>query len=536
MDCSRSGIKRIYGRIGLNKRNDVSFFWVAFSFLAVYFGCVAYAQIFIRDYDFGFLTVIALAVSAVACFFGVYFFGGIELKTVLRDKRSKALIFAVTVFIATFLIYYSWQRVIYPGSFSPDSIEQYKQTQLNEYNDWHPVLHTWLFFGLPNIFSDSPALLVTLQLVWFSLAITYLLYVLYTDGCPKTFIAISWAYIVLNPNTALIMLYPWKDSAFTILSTVMLAQCVRIYRSNGKWLLKWCNTVAFALFAFLANGVRHNAILLVLPTFIVIFVFLKQSRRRLLVAGSIFLILTLLLKLPIYSIAEVGSPKHRTTEVMGLPMTVLADVYMNDRDALDDEAVEFLDSLATQARWEKYYTFGSFNSFKWSDGTIYDKIDQEGAEKILSYTFSAVKNSPNVAKKSVFELTKMVWSVDGGGGWTIGYGITGNEFDIRGEYDYDGLDVINAYRKIINGFGTKYLFNYTGIIIALLLTVAVARIGKAGWSKVFSVIPLMVYNFGTMLLLTGHDFRFFHLNFVAVIPLLYIMLTNKQDADDCIVS
>ena len=42
----------------------------------------------------------------------------------------------------------------------------------------------------------------------------------------------------------------------------------------------------------------------------------------------------------------------------------------------------------------------------------------------------------------------------------------------------------------------------------------------------------MVYNFGTMLLLTGHDFRFFHLNFVAVIPLVYIMLTNKEDADE----
>ncbi len=530
MEKAKQTFTHIYDRIGLNERTEKRWFWIAFSFLAVYFSCVVYAQNFNRGYGFGIITVLSLAVSLILCFFGVYFLGGIRLKIAVRGNNLKAVIFAVGVFVITFLIYYSWQSVLYPGSFSPDSIEQYKQTQLGEYNDWHPVLHTWLFFGLPNIFSSSPALLVTFQLVWFSLALTYLFFVLYTDGCPKLFILAAWAYIVLNPNTACIMLYPWKDSAFTIFSTVMLAHCVRIYRSNGKWLLKWSNTVAFSLFAFLANGVRHNAILLVVPTFIVIFVFLKQSRRRIVIAASIFLALTLLLKFPVYSVTDVGSPKHRTTEVMGLPMTVLSDVYMNDRDALDEDAVEFLDSLATQARWEKHYTFGSFNSFKWSDGTIYDKIDEEGAAKILSYTYSAAKSSPEIAKKSLFELTKMVWSFDGGNGWTIGYGITSNDVAIRGEYDKDSLDALNAYRKMCNSFATKYLFNYVGVIIAVLLFLAVGRIGKAGFAKAFSVIPLMIYNFGTMILLTGHDFRFFHLNFVVVIPLLYILLTNKEEA------
>ncbi|MBR5779412.1 MAG: hypothetical protein IKY21_02165 [Clostridia bacterium] len=521
----------LYNRIGITERIKKRWFWIAFSFLAVYLSCAVYAQNVNRGYDYKPITVISVIFAVTVCFLGVYFLGGIRIKTAARDERAKALIFAFCVFLATFSVLYFWQSVLYPGSFSPDSIEQYKQTQLGEYNDWHPVLHTWLFFGLPNIFSSSPALLVTFQLVWFSLATAYLFYVLYTDGCPKAFIALSWAYIALNQNTACIMLYPWKDSAFTIMSTVLFAHCVRIYRSNGRWLLKWSNTIAFALFAFLANGVRHNAILLVVPTFIVLFVFLKQSRKRIIIAASLFLILTLLLKFPIYSAADVGSPKHRTTEVMGLPMTVLADVYMNDRDALDEEATEFLDSLATQKNWEKHYRFGNFNSFKWSDGTIYDKIDHEGAGNILKYTFNAAINSPEVAKKSVIELTKMVWSFDGGGGWAIGYGISSNEFDIVKEYDDESKPVIDAYRSLSNSYLTKYLFNFTGAVILVLLFFAVSRIASAGLSKVFSIIPLMIYNFGTMLLLTGHDFRFFHLNFVVVVPLIYIMLTNKEDSD-----
>ncbi len=532
MEKAKQSFARFYSRTGTAERTQRRWFWAAFSLLAVYFVYVVYAQNYIRGYDSKIIIAITSIIALAFCFGVVWLLAGTDLKTALRDKKSRSYILAFAVFVLTFIFYYSWQSALYPGSFSPDSIEQYKQTQSGEYNDWHPVLHTWLFFGLPNIFSDSPDLIVTFQLVWFSLAVAYLYYVLYTEGCPKTFMAVSWAYIILNPNTATIMLYPWKDSAFTILALVMCSHLVRIYRSNGKWLLKWQNTFCFALFAFLANGVRHNAILFVVPTFVLLFIFLKQSRRRVLAAAAVFAVLTLLLKIPIYSAANVGDPKHRTTEVMGLPMTVLADVYMNDRDALDDEAVEFLDSLANQKNWEKYHTFGSFNSFKWSDGTIYDKIDQEGAAKILEYAASAAEGSPDIAKKSVLELTKMVWSIDGGSGWTVGYGISSNDNGIRAEYNGEDVEVINTYRKMMNGFGTKYLFNYVGVIIAILLFCAVARIGKAGYARTFSVIPLMIYNFGTMLLLTGHDFRFFHLNFVVVVPLLYIMLTDNKSTDN----
>ena len=67
------------------------------------------------------------------------------------------------------------------------------------------------------------------------------------------------------------------------------------------------------------------------------------------------------------------------------------------------------------------------------------------------------------------------------------------------------------------------------MIILLLLFSAVAKIGSGGLKKAFAVIPLICYNFGTMLLLTGHDFRFFHLNFVIVIPLLYILFSAEKE-------
>ncbi len=79
-----------------------------------------------------------------------------------------------------------------------------------------------------------------------------------------------------------------------------------------------------------------------------------------------------------------------------------------------------------------------------------------------------------------------------------------------------------------NSINLKYLFNYLGLVILFLLFIAVAQLGHGNLARVFLVIPVMAYNFGTMLLLSGNDFRFFHFNFLLVVPLLYIILQGKQ--------
>ncbi len=529
MEKAKRYLTRFEETMQLCTKAEKRWYWVAFSLLVLYFASVIYSSFYLFSNGetltfFIWLLPALFTVAAVSKFLHAR-----SIKLSERQRgRTEGIIFGIVIAFVSFALLFTWQRAFYPGSFSPDSIEQYEQVLSGEYNDWHPVLHTWLFFGLPHIFSQSPALIVTLQLVWFSLALGYLYYVLYTSGCGKVFMTLSYLYIIANPNTALIMLYPWKDSAFTIFAAVLFAQLIRIYKSDGKWLYKWHNLAAFALFAFLTNSMRHNAILLIAPLLLILFVFFKDARKRIAFSAVLLIFATVLLKLPIYSLADVESPDRRQTEMLGLPMTVLQNVYMEDREALSDEATAFMDSLATQENWEKHHQFSNFNSIKWSDTQIPYKVEQEGAAAILKYTAQASLNSPSVAFRSLLSLTSMVWSCDGGGGWTIGYGITRNDLNITPDHKNDAEKNLISYRHTVNSYATKYLFNFVGIIILLLLFSAVAKIGNGGLGKAFAVIPLMIYNFGTMLLLTGHDFRFFHLNFVIVIPLLYIIFDKEK--------
>ena len=74
-----------------------------------------------------------------------------------------------------------------------------------------------------------------------------------------------------------------------------------------------------------------------------------------------------------------------------------------------------------------------------------------------------------------------------------------------------------------------YLFTQNiGIIILIALFAAVTNVGRGNLGRAFMVFPMLIYNFGTMLLLTGPDFRFFHFNFVIIIPLLYLILSGRK--------
>lgn len=523
----------IYKRLQLNTKAEKRLYYCAFALLTAHVFFILYGQFILLEIKSLKSFFISMALAVAVCTVLPIFISKLgRQRNIHCENKKVALLLSLAVFLISFAIFYSYQKAYYPGSFSPDSLEQYGQILNGKFNDWHPALHTLIIFGIPNLISSEPALIITFQILLFALALAYLYYVLSDTGCSKAFMVLSYLFIIANPNTSYIMLYPWKDSAFTIFATFVFAQLVRIYRTDGRWLFKWYNIFSFSLFLFLANSMRHNAVILTITLILVLLVFFKNARARVAVVAAAVILCTFVVKVPLYSLLDVESPDRRSTEVLGLPMTVLQNIYMEDREALSDECVEFMDSLATQENWKKYHRFSNFNSVKWSDEQISYKIEEKGARDILKYTFEAWKNSPVIAFKSFLSLTSMVWSIDSGNGWNIGYGITGNEYDIKAEFDTEKAEELRLYQQASNRSVTKYLFNFTGVIMLVLLLCALAKIGNGGIKKAFAVIPLIAYNFVTMLLLTGHDFRFFHLNFVVAVPLLYILFMHTEKNND----
>lgn len=515
---------------GLASKRDKRWFWLAFSFLALYIEFVVFLQFAYFEWIFWPLNLLCAILVLPLCFFTVRFCARMKLlqiKATASLSRKSNAVFIASVFAITFLFYFLWYFAFFPGSFSNDSLGQYEQAITGNYNNWHPAIHTWLFFTLPLALTGKVGSIVLFQVIYFSLAVTYLFWTLRRSGCPGFFMLFSWIYIVANPNTAHIVLYPWKDTAFGIFALVIFTHLIRIYKTNGKWLTSPLNAAAFSAFVFLANTVRHNGILLTVPIFVVLFVFMKRVRLQTVVSALSVITAVLLLNGPVYSLLSVEEPGQRQVETLGLPMTVLANVYMKDRDALGEEAVAFMDSLATKEEWETYHVTGNFNVIKWSSTCgLMDKIEAEGAKKILGYTAEAFAASPRVAFDAFVKLTSLVWGFEGGG-HTVSRGIVDNSFGI-GYYGSGFIStLLSFYFLAISIFG-RYFFNFIGIVIIFMLVTAVGRVGKGDISRSLLVLSPIVYNFGTMLLLTGPDFRFFHFNFLIAVPLTYLFFTKKD--------
>lgn len=533
----KKNFERLFSACGIDTRVEKNFFIAAFILLLIYLEAVVAAQIVcIFGFSLALVTAGALTVPIFA-FFVVLIIARLRSienkKTFLQDISSKgAVLFSLTVFFFTFAFYLVWFIAFYPGSFSSDNIGQYEQAISGSYNNWHPAIHTWLFYTLPLSLGGNAGTIVLFQIIYFSLAVAYLMSTLRKSGCGGIFMAVSWLFIIINPNTAHIVLYPWKDTAFSIFSLLVFTQLIRIYKTDGKWLRSPANIVAFSSCMFLLNTIRHNGILLTLPIFVIIFIFKKGIRKQTAFSLVGVIISMAILSGPIYSIFSVEEPGNRQTELLGLPMTVIANVYMNDRDALGEDAIEFMDSIASEEEWEKYHVTGNFNVIKWSSSAdVLNIIEAEGAKNVLFYMLEALKNSPIYAIEGMLRLTSLVWGFEGNNNY-IPIGIIENSYGIEYASEDSLLStLLNYYFSAANKI-FRYFYGFVGVMIIAMLILAVARLGKSGLSKVFLVLSPMAYNFGTMLLLTGPDFRFFHFNFLIIVPIVYLLFTKKSSEND----
>ena len=76
------------------------------------------------------------------------------------------------------------------------------------------------------------------------------------------------------------------------------------------------------------------------------------------------------------------------------------------------------------------------------------------------------------------------------------------------------------------------LFSYNGIhLLAMILCTLFVFAGKGkGWKVMCITLPLLAYSLGTMLLLCGPTYRFFHFNSVIVVPICLLLFgeTRKE--------
>ncbi|NBI69612.1 hypothetical protein D3Z50_00745 [Clostridiaceae bacterium] len=449
-----------------------------------------------------------------------------------QAKNGQAVCFAVC-FLCTFGVLMAYYYAFFPGSFSPDSNGQLAQAISGNYSDWHPFIHTLLFFTIPMKIWGAEEMIVFLQLLYFSAGLAYLLMTVRTYGCPWHVCALGLFLVLLSPVTGNILMYPWKDCGLAIFSMAATAHYIHIILSRGEWLRKKRNAVVCSLFLALTALVRHNAILFVLPMAAALMAAgWKRYKMRVCSVIAMSAVILLLMKIPLYHAFKVEKPGGRILESTGMCMVVMGNVVKNCPEALEDEVREFLYKVSPKEVWEEVYGTGNFNSVKWRPETDVAVIEQAGAIKLLKYTFQAFRASEMYSLQAFLQLTGMVWKLDGDLSWNIGAYAdtekTGITLDAA-KQEKAGLLVKN-WKTLMDKSVLRYPMYYIGWFNLALIALALTGIrGKRDWIRIVHALPLLCYNFGTALLLTGFDWRFFYLNFPLIVPTAFLLARHTQE-------
>lgn len=445
----------------------------------------------------------------------------------IKIEKMKWKIFFFLIPLSIFSIYYV---AYFPGGFSPDSISQYTQAINNEYNDWHPVIQTLLAIKIPLMFTGEwIGSIVLFQIIIFSMVLSYSLYSLfiYTN---KKYAIIAMLFIVLNPQTGNIVMFPWKDVSFAIGALLLLTYAMHVYFSRGEWMKKKPNMAAFILVASITTLFRHNALLFTIPLVVAVLFSVSKKRRFVIVVGILFLVS--FVKIPFYSMLNVEKPNQRQVETLGVPMNIIGAVAVNDPEALDEETKEFVYKIAAKEVWEKKYSYGDYNNVKFDKATNNDVIEEYGAARVLSMMFRCLKNSPRVALMGLIKLTNVVYSISDD---YLYYGlpyISANNYNIK----ISGIPILQTINRLYTGVCNAFfphLCVYTGFMhfILIMSILSKCKLNKwMDWQKILFIIPVFSYNFGTMLLLTGagDSSRFFYYTFLLMPVLLAFLYKGER--------
>ncbi|MBO4899407.1 MAG: hypothetical protein J5509_03890 [Lachnospiraceae bacterium] len=437
-------------------------------------------------------------------------------------------VFIVSVLVCLFILLL-WLWAYFPGSYFKDSIEQYEQAMSGHYNDWHPVWHTLLFFTIPlKLTRGAVWSVVFWQMLLFSLTIGYLTVTIY-GFAGRLPALVSWGYIVLNPYTALVLLYPLKDIAFAIAGAISMVMAAKVMLTDGEWAGKWWRPALFG-FAIASAGIfRHNGIIFagfLVLALIFVFKFSKWIQVVLWFAVFMFLI-----KGPVYSLLQVESNPQTVVQAVGLPMAIIGNVTVQTPEKLDAETTEFVYAIAPQEEWEASYELGNFGIMKYWRGLDLDVIEETGVMPIVKMSLRCIRTSPGPSFKAILELTDIVYGWDIRDQGFIGPQIVENEDGLTTQWHEPLATMLMTYYKLVRLHG----YNFTrqsafALVIMLSFMLACFDLRKwSDWKKIIVCLPVFAYDFGTMLLLTSADARFFYVTYLVcpVVAVTAIVLKSK---------
>ncbi len=441
------------------------------------------------------------------------------------NYRVGVLLF-VLIFAGQLLYWLSY----YPGGFNLDAYGQWDQVHgYISLNNWHPVFTTAIYWVLTRV-ADSLAFCVFVQIFFFSVSVAFLLHELFKAGINVKISVVVAIFIGLSPSIGMNNVCLYKDVIFTIECIWIFFCLVRTYRTDGQWIKSWSHSIFLVLMMVSAVLTRHNGIFLVLPLMVCLLIVYRKYFLRWVTVIALTGICVAVIENPVYDAFRVEAHSNLVGEIVGIPMALLTNAYVNDAENIPSDVELFLEEIADRESWESCYNVGEWDSCKWEFGGT-ELLQDADLKKILFYVMETAFACPETTYQSIRENTRVVWQVVGSSCWNTWVYIENNDYGINENsvaFCREISDVLLAESNTL--IGTMIVWNIGFWIVCMLITILYI-VSKREWTKLVFIVPILAYVFLTMLLLCGPSHRYFYFVHVLGIPALVVCTWITKDEE-----
>lgn len=399
----------------------------------------------------------------------------------------------------------------FPGGFSSDTTTQWHQLRGElPLSDWHPALHTMLLWLITRVV-DHPAFVLLVQGIGYACAVGYAAAAMTRWRAPKAAVLLTTLYLSASPALMNIMTFPWKDCAFAICALFLAVQLFEVHASRGEWLHSKRHLLALACTLALCAILRHNGVALSLAAGVWLLISVPGLKRRAAVAALCAAALFALIKGPLYTAAGVRKDATPLDETIGLPMVVLSHVYVSAPEALDEETVAFLETMAPRETYVSHHRPGDWNETKWFVSPLPDGHGYT-LPQVFGFALKAALDEPDLAIEALSGLFDLPLLPAGDAYWRMTPYVdpSAAQFHIAKAHQPFLSRALNWLCRMTASPALSWLFWRPGAALLAIMLCCVCFARRRPLTALLLPAMLIAYHLATTVMLSSPtDFRFF---------------------------